>query len=47
MNNNDNNGNIAICVFPYICSFLLYSNHIVLVNTKLDITGYKGIIFQG
>ena len=47
MNNNDNNGNIATCVFPYICSFLLYSNHIVLDNTRLDITGYKGIIFQG
>ena len=46
-NNNGNNGNIAIYVFPYICSFLLYSNYIVLVNAKLDITGYKRITFQG
>ena len=45
--NNGNNDNIAICVFLYICSFLLYSNHILLVNTKLYITGYKRIIFQG
>ena len=39
-------GNIAICVFPYICSFLFYSNGIILVNTKLDITGYKRITYQ-
>ena len=47
MNNIGNNGNIVICVFPYICSFLLYSNCIVLVSTKLNITGYKRITFQG
>ena len=34
-------------MFPYICSFLLYSNHIVLVNAKRDITGYERITFQG
>ena len=49
MNNIGNNGNIdniAICVFPHICSFLLNSNHIVLVNAKLYITRYRRIIFQ-
>ena len=46
MNNIGNNGIIVICVFPYICSFLLYSNCIVLVNAKLDITGYKRITYQ-
>ena len=49
MNNIDNNGNIdnsAICVFPHICSFLLNSNHIVLVNAKLYMTRYRRIIFQ-
>ena len=30
--------NIAICVFPCICSFHLYSICIVLVNPKFDIT---------
>ena len=38
MNNIGNNGNIAICVFPHICSFLRGPNHIVLVNAKLYIT---------
>ena len=33
---------IANFLFPYICYFL----HIMLVNVKLDIGGYKGIIFQ-
>ena len=46
MNNIDNNDNIAICVFPHICSFLLNSNHIVLVNAKLYATRYRRIIFQ-
>ena len=49
MNNIGNNGNIdniVICVFPHICSFLLNSNHIVLVNAKLYITRYRRIIFQ-
>ena len=35
MNNYGINNNIAICVFPYICSFLLYSNHILLVKQKI------------
>ena len=43
----NNNGNISICVLPYICSLLLYSNDIVLVNIKLDITECKRITFQG
>ena len=44
--NNDNIDNIAICVFAHICSFLLNSNHIVLVNAKFYITRYRRIIFQ-
>ena len=47
MHNIGNNGNIAICVFSYICSFILYSNGIVLVNPNFDITGCKSITFQG
>ena len=35
MNNIGNNGNVVICVFPYTCSFLLYSNCIVLVKCKI------------
>ena len=46
MHNIGNNDNIAIYVFPYICSFLLYSDGIVLVNSKFDITGSKSITFQ-
>ena len=46
MHNIDNNGKIAIWVFPHICSFLLYSNGIVIVNSKFDITGYKSNTFQ-
>ena len=41
-----NIGNFAIYVFPFICNFLLYSNGIVLVNPKFDITGCKSITFQ-
>ena len=41
-----NKGNIAICVFPYICSFLLYCNGIEQVNPKFDITRCKSITFQ-
>ena len=47
IHNIGNSGIIAICVFPYICIFRLYSNCIVLVNAKLDIGGYKRITFQG
>ena len=46
MNNIGNNDNNAIYVFPHICSFLLNSNHIVLVNVKLYITRYRRITFQ-
>ena len=44
--NKGNVDNIAIRVFPHICSFLLNSYHIVLVNAKLYITRYRRIIFQ-
>ena len=40
-----NIGIIANFVFPYIYSFLLYLYHMILVNLKLDISGYK-IVFQ-
>ena len=46
MNRIGNSDNIVICLFPYICSFLLYANEIVLVNTKLDITGYMKMTSQ-
>ena len=45
-------GNIAIIaiianfVFPYICSFLHYLQHIMIVNEKLEVSGCKRIIFQ-
>ena len=38
---------IANFVFPYICTFLPYLHHMVLVNVKLDVSGYKRSIFQG
>ena len=43
-------GNITIFanfVFPYICSFLLYLQHMMLVNMKLDISWCNRITFQG
>ena len=43
MHNIGNSGNIAVSVFLYISSFLLF----VLVNAKFDITGNKRITFQG
>ena len=46
MHNIGNIVNIAICLCPYICSFLLFYCGIVLVNSKFDITGYKDITFQ-
>ena len=42
--------NIAIIVnfvLRYICSFLLYLQHMVLVNMKIDISGFNSITFQG
>ena len=42
-------GNIGInanFVFLFICSFLPYSYHVLLVNVKLDVTGYKRITCQ-
>ena len=41
-----NNGINANFVLPYICSFLHYLDHVMLVNVTLDISGYKQIIFQ-
>ena len=38
---------IANLMFPYICSFFLYLYDIMLINTKLDISEYNRIIFQG
>ena len=43
-------GNIAIIVnfvFPYIFCFLFYLQHMMLVNVKLDISGYNNITFKG
>ena len=41
-------GNIGIYanhVFPYIYCFHPYLYHMLLVNVKLNVTGYKGIAF--
>ena len=46
IHNIGNSGNIAICVFPHIFSFLLYSNCIVLVNATFYNTGHKRNTFQ-
>ena len=42
-----NIGTIANFVFPYVCSFPLYLYHIMLVNVKISVSGYKRITFQG
>ena len=42
-----NIGNIANFVFLNIYNFLLDLHDLILVNTKLDVTGSKRIIFQG
>ena len=42
-----NVGSIANFVILYIFSFILYLQHIMLVNVKLDVSRYKRIIFQG
>ena len=47
MHKNGNIGIIVNFVFSYICSFLLYLKHIILVNVKLDTCGDKRITFQG
>ena len=39
-------GNIGSFVFPYIYIFFHYFNHMILVKVKLDVSGYKRIIFQ-
>ena len=36
---------IAIFVFPYICSFLLYLHQLMLVNVKLEIETFHWIHF--
>ena len=48
MYNNDNIDKIDInvnFVFPYLCSFLLNWQDMMLINVKLDITGFKSITF--
>ena len=42
-----NVGFIANFVFPYICSFLLYSHQVMLINVILEIKGFMRISFQG
>ena len=41
-----NCGIITNFVFPYICNLLHYLHPMMLVNMKLDATGYKRITFQ-
>ena len=43
----DNNGINANFVFPYFYSLLPYFDHMMLVNVNLNVSGYKGITFQG
>ena len=38
---------IANFVFPYICSFLSYLQHMMILKVKLNISGKKRIIFNG
>ena len=43
-------GNIGVndnLIFPYIYNVLLYLHYMILVNVKLDVSGYKEIMFQG
>ena len=40
-------GIIHNVVFPYICSFMFYLQHMVLENVLLDISGYIRISVQG
>ena len=41
-----NISNIGNFAFPYIYIFFHYFNHMILVKVKLDVSGYKRIIFQ-
>ena len=34
-------------LYFYTSSSLLYLTHMMLVNVRLDVRGYKGIVFQG
>ena len=47
MHKNDNMGIIANFVFPYICHFLLYLYHMIILNVQLDISECKSSTFQG
>ena len=42
-----NNAINANFIFPRICSLLLNFDHMMLVNMKLDVNGFKRITFQG
>ena len=49
-----NIGIIANVVFPYICTFLLYFQHmnvnvknVNVINVKFDVSGQKKIVFPG
>ena len=39
--------NIANFVSLHICSLLRYLHHMILINVKLNVTGYQRIPFQG
>ena len=45
MHNNDNIDINVNFVFPYLFIFLFYRHHVMLINVKLDITGFKSITF--
>ena len=45
MYNNDNIDINVNFVLAYLCSFLLYCHHIMLINVKLDVIGFKSITF--
>ena len=42
-----NIGIITNFVCPHICSYILYLQHMMLVNVKLDISGCNRIAFEG
>ena len=42
-----NIGIIANYIYSHICSFLLYFDHMMLVNVKVNVSGYRRITFQG
>ena len=45
MHNNDNIDINVNFVFPDLCNFLLYWYHMMLINVKLNITGFKSVTF--